>query len=58
MQSRCKARVTGGYESVSVTVGEIFVGTWAERRGQTLQDVWTILVCSVYSLRGEGVCRE
>lgn len=25
---------------------------------ETLQDVWTILVCSVYPLRGEGACRE
>jgi len=24
--------VTGGYEIVSVTVGEIFVGTWEKRR--------------------------
>jgi hypothetical protein len=58
MQSRCNdTRVSDGYEiSRSVTVGEIFAGTWENRRYCSFEQV--SVAPSTHHPCGEAVCCE
>jgi hypothetical protein len=56
MQSYCNGtRVSGGYEIVrSVTIGEIFAGTWEKRRNCSFEQVSVALSTPSW---GRGVLR-